>query len=337
MAVYDVNVPGPLTICVDVIAGAVTEAVTVLGHALDGVRLRFTHPFDDVRADDLGGQTIQERIPIGTRIDYEFELHKVDRDQLEDFMWLFAPATDIGQPLRIGRKITDIGTTLGDGDTIGMSFVSGIGAEDWRFMCVAPRRFVQRVGGMHTSVRCTGSFVRVGTPAIFFDQTEVGVLSDSSAVECVGAHLVNIDGNDVGYTREGVEIATEILYNEARQDSYGRETDADLIVDGFGCALRAEIHSGTLSEIKNIAAALAGAAEYGDINSVGVPQSGNLVPLILDSDRAANGKDWTFDAVTVEPDPIEETLGNRNRITSVGFRALPLGAANRYYAIAAGT
>lgn len=334
MAVKDINVSGPYAIAVSSALGNPdsAEAQDVLGYTREGPRLRLIHAYDDPRADNLGGQTLQEGILIGKRVQFELELHKVDRDLLEDFAWLYGPSGDTGEIARIGRQISDLD---GSGNTIQMSWISQIGARDYRFKAVAPRRIVQQLGNAHSIIRIEGDAILAGTSPEFFDNTAVSSQSDSSLTEVVGAHKIVVGGTDVGYTREGIELTIEVFYNEARNDADGRETDADLVVDGYGVTLRMEIHSGTQAEIDNIATAFRTDANYGLLDGIGVKQAGSLVAVLLDSELETNGKDWTFDAMIVE-NQVSEEFGNRNRRTQVEMRALPLGAGNRFYSIATG-
>lgn len=328
-----VHVSGPMRVSAGLLTddGPTTAPTVVLGHSRDGVNMELEESWDDVFTDDLGPDGWRDKVMIGTKVRFDFELHSFSRSHLEDFLWYYE---NPGFRSRIGRKISNLD---GAGNVVKLAFESETGTQDILFHRVAILNARQRIGTRHTVVTLRCEAIIDGLNDSFWSNAAITppVTLDESPEVAGGAQII-IAGSDLGYTRDGLDLEFNYFYDDVNVDPKGPETNFEKVVTGQAVTVIMDFHAYDKTNMENLLAILAGAANYGKLNNIG--RFGSDVAggvLFLDSSLGAVGLDWTFDQVVLEGNPRHLFSARHSTVTQVRLVSIPLAStdpnAGRFY------
>lgn len=331
MAIGDIHVNGPICIRCAKSTGS-SPPTSVIGHTQEGIMLTKQPAWDDVKIDRYGPETIKERVSLGEKRFCEFELHTINRTNLEALMWLFSGTA--GTLAAIGKKLSDLDGSSGSPYLL---LESETDQDDFHLKHFKPIQVRQKFGGSHTIVNIRGeACLFTDSSDYFWDNDAVTSVSKDDVVEVTGAHDINYNSAALGRTMEGVELIIDYLWEDIGIDVKGRQTTAEAILRGLNLSLRFDLHAFDKTNYRKLMSNSISGSEFGILQAVGKLVSATIgKQLVLDSILAASGRDWTFNNFHIDAESSID-MGVKHTIAKIAGRVLPTDALV-YYTTAAGS
>lgn len=299
-----------------------------IGLTPDGFRHIETVDHEEVVTDQYGSGTRANSAPAGVRYNVEFSLSEINRTNLEKLIAIDMVDGVGGVLPTIGRKAS----VCGDDGTNAMKLVFvkvDNGVLDRTYSIACPSQIIQRISSKHTTVDCRFNALpsTSDTPAsrVFFVDTEAVDTSFVSAIEVCGSATCKWNANAIGHARDGFEITIDYTWEDVLTDLYGPRTPKEMIFQGMRVGVRpmGDIHSYDTAQ-SLLQEHLGGSATY--LEKIGILNSTNAKVLLLDSDLAANGFDYTFNLAYPDGQPIQTRISALHSVLSIGWSCLHNGS-----------
>lgn len=328
-----VQVAGPMQVSAEILTDPSAGAAPRLGHTADGLSFSMQKEWDRIQTDDVGPDVDRDLVFIGEKVFLDFELHSIDRSVFDVLAWLGA---DAGTKTQVGERMDRLDGVTDKSLTV--SFTSeATTALYYTFWAVCPIRVVQRFGNKHTtvSVRAEAIIGKGASIDEFFDNTTVPSPTGSDAPEVQGGHTVLYDTTlqELGITRDGIEVTIDYSYDDVAIDTKGSGTNFTKVMTGQRVSFTTELHSYDQTRMESVLAN--GGATFGKLANQGKLASSTFGKQVhLDNSLGTSGFDWTFFNAILEGQQ-QLNLSARHSVLNLSWQCLP-NANDMFFSFGAG-